>query len=62
MPRRPDHAVLPGAGGVEDEGVAAWKLPNELFLMAVGWLTREGKLSFVKEGRVVKLRLKKGAT
>lgn len=34
------------------------KLSDQLLLMAVGWLAKEEKLNFMKEGRTLKLSLK----
>ena len=34
------------------------KLSDQLLLMGVGWLAREDKLSFAKEGRTLKIRMK----
>jgi len=34
------------------------KIPEQLLLMGVGWLAREGKLQFVREGRTVKIDLR----
>jgi hypothetical protein len=34
------------------------KLPEQIVLMGVGWLAREGKLRLVKEGRTVKVDLR----
>ena len=34
------------------------KLPEQIVLMGVGWLAREGKLWLVKEGRTVKVDLR----
>jgi winged helix-turn-helix protein DUF2582 len=34
------------------------KLPEQIVLMAIGWLAREGKLNFVREGRIVKVDLR----
>lgn len=33
------------------------KLPEQIVLMGIGWLAREGKLKLVRKGRVVKLNL-----
>jgi Winged helix-turn-helix domain (DUF2582) len=35
------------------------KLPEQIVLMGIGWLAREGKLSLVREGRTVKVDLRK---
>jgi hypothetical protein len=34
------------------------KLPEQIVLMAIGWLAREGKLNFVREGSIVKVDLR----
>ncbi len=34
------------------------KLSDQLLLMGVGWLAKEEKISFAKEGRVQKIRLR----
>ena len=34
------------------------KLSDQLLLMGVGWLTKEGKISFGKQGRIQTIRLK----
>ena len=34
------------------------KLSDQLQRMGLGWLTKEEKLTFVKEGRTLKVRLK----
>jgi len=34
------------------------KLSDQLLLMGVGWLAREDKLSFAKEGRTMKIGMK----
>jgi hypothetical protein len=34
------------------------KLPEQIVLMGVGWLAREGKLRLVREGRTVKVDLR----
>ncbi len=34
------------------------KLPEQIVLMGIGWLAREGKLSLVREGRTVKVDLR----
>ncbi len=34
------------------------KLSDQLLLMGIGWLAKEEKLSFVKAGRTLKIRLK----
>jgi hypothetical protein len=34
------------------------KLPEQIILMGIGWLAREGKLRLVREGRTVKLDLR----
>lgn len=34
------------------------KLSEQMVLMAIGWLAREGKLSFIREGRSVKIELR----
>jgi hypothetical protein len=34
------------------------KLPEQMVLMGIGWLAREEKLSFVKEGRTTKVGLR----
>jgi hypothetical protein len=34
------------------------KLSDQLLLMGVGWLAREGKVSIVQQGRTVKLSLR----
>jgi Winged helix-turn-helix domain (DUF2582) len=36
------------------------KLSDQLLLMSVGWLAREGKVSIVQQGRTVKLSLREG--
>jgi len=36
------------------------KLPEQIVLMSVGWLAREGKLRLVKEGRTVRVDLREG--
>jgi winged helix-turn-helix protein DUF2582 len=36
------------------------KLSDQLFLVSVGWLAREGKLSVRREGRTLNLSLKRG--
>ena len=36
----------------------ATKLSDQLLLMGVGWLAREDKLSFEKEGRTITIRMK----
>src|SRR5437879_11789890 len=33
------------------------KLPDQLLLLGVGWLAREGKLRLVREGRTVRVEL-----
>ncbi len=35
------------------------KLSEQILLMALGWLAREGKLSFVQDRRSLKLSLKR---
>ena len=35
------------------------KLSDQLLRMGLGWLAKEEKLSFVKAGRTLKIRLKK---
>ena len=35
------------------------KLSDQLLLMAIGWLTRENKLSFVQDRRSLKVSLKR---
>jgi Winged helix-turn-helix domain (DUF2582) len=34
------------------------KLSEQMVLMAIGWLAREGKLSFIRTGRAVKIDLR----
>src|SRR3989442_5563281 len=34
------------------------KLPDQLLLLGVGWLAREGKLRLVREGRTVRVDLR----
>jgi hypothetical protein len=34
------------------------KLSEQIVLMAIGWLAREGKLNFVREGSIVKVDLR----
>ncbi len=34
------------------------KLPDQLLLMGIGWLAKEEKLSFTREGRILKIHLK----
>jgi Winged helix-turn-helix domain (DUF2582) len=34
------------------------KLSDQMILMAIGWLAREGKLSFIRTGRTVKIDLR----
>jgi hypothetical protein len=34
------------------------KIPEQLLLMSVGWLAREGKLRFVRERRTLKIDLR----
>ena len=34
------------------------KLPEQIVLMAIGWLAREGKLRLVREGKIVKVDLR----
>jgi hypothetical protein len=34
------------------------RLPDQLLLLGIGWLAREGKLQLVREGRTVKIDLK----
>jgi winged helix-turn-helix protein DUF2582 len=34
------------------------KLSEQIALMAIGWLAREGKLSFIRKGRTVKIDLR----
>ena len=34
------------------------KLPDQLLLMGIGWLAKEEKLSFTREGRILKIQLK----
>jgi hypothetical protein len=36
------------------------KLPEQMVLMAIGWLAREGKLRLVREGTTVKVDLREG--
>ena len=36
------------------------KLSDQLLLMGVGWLAREGKVSMVQQGRTVKVSLREG--
>jgi len=36
------------------------KLSDQLLLTGVGWLAKEGKISFGKEGRIQKIRLRAG--
>ena len=36
------------------------KLPEQIVLMAIGWLAREGKLRLVREERVLKVDLREG--
>lgn len=36
------------------------QLSDQLLLMGVGWLAKEGKISFGKEGRIQKIRLRAG--
>jgi hypothetical protein len=36
------------------------KLSDQILLMGVGWLAREGKVSVVRQGRTVKLSLREG--
>ena len=36
------------------------KLPEQTVLMAIGWLAREGKLRLAREGRRLKVDLRKG--
>lgn len=36
------------------------KLSDQLVLMGVGWLAREGKVSIVQQGRTVKVSLREG--
>ena len=36
------------------------KLSDQLLLMGVGWLAREGKVSIVQQGRTVKVSLREG--
>jgi hypothetical protein len=36
------------------------KLSDQLLLMGIGWLAREGKLRLVREGRTVKVDLGQG--
>ncbi len=36
------------------------KLSDQLLLMGVGWLAREGKVSVVQQGRTVQLSLREG--
>ncbi len=36
------------------------KLPEQIVLMGIGWLAREGKLRLVREGRTVKVDLREG--
>jgi hypothetical protein len=38
------------------------KLSDQLVSMGIGWLAREGKLSFMKEGRTVKVVLRERRT
>ena len=35
------------------------KLSDQLLLMGIGWLAREGKLGLVREGRTVKVEVKR---
>jgi winged helix-turn-helix protein DUF2582 len=34
------------------------KLSEQMVLMAIGWLAREGKLNFISKGRTVKIDLR----
>jgi Winged helix-turn-helix domain (DUF2582) len=34
------------------------KLSSQIAAMAIGWLAREGKLNFIKEGRTMKVDLR----
>jgi hypothetical protein len=36
------------------------KVSDQLLLMGVGWLAREGKISIVQQGRTVKVSLREG--
>jgi len=36
------------------------RLSERLLYMGIGWLAREGKLTFVQDGRVLKLQLHAG--
>jgi hypothetical protein len=36
------------------------KVSDQLLLMGVGWLAREGKISIVRQGRTVKVSLREG--
>ncbi len=36
------------------------KLSDQILLMGVSWLAREGKVSIVQQGRTVKLSLREG--
>jgi Winged helix-turn-helix domain (DUF2582) len=36
------------------------KLPEQIVLMAIGWLAREGKPRLVREGRGLKVDLREG--
>jgi hypothetical protein len=36
------------------------KTSDQLLLMGVGWLAREGKISIVQQGRTVKISLREG--
>ena len=35
------------------------ELSEQIVLMAIGWLAREGKLSFIRAGRTVKIDLRR---
>jgi hypothetical protein len=37
------------------------KVADQILFMAVGWLAREGKLEIMRDGRVLKLRLREAA-
>ena len=36
------------------------KVSDQLLLMSVGWLAREGKISIVQQGRTAKVSLREG--
>lgn len=36
------------------------KLSDQLLVMGVGWLAREGKVSIIQQGRTVKVSLREG--